>query len=48
MKKLREPTGKFYDRKLRLMLTVYNSLMDALRRKKMTTERYDDLITVEL
>lgn len=47
-KKLREPTGKFYDRKLRSMLTVYNSLMDALRRKKMTTELYEDLITVEL
>lgn len=47
-KKIRESTGKFYDRKLRMMLRVYNSLVDALRRKMMTPERYEDLITVEL
>lgn len=46
--KFREPMGKFYDQKLRVIMRVYNSLLDSLRRKKMLAERYEDLITVEL
>lgn len=48
IQKLRDPIGKFYDQKLRSLLRVYNTLLDALRRKKMSTEHYGDLITVEL
>lgn len=49
MRKLRgSATGKFYDYKLRKLLKIYESLMDALRRKKMSDEHYEDLITVEL
>jgi hypothetical protein len=48
VKKLREKTGKFYDRKLQMLLKVYNSMLDALRRKKMSMSYYEDLITVEL
>lgn len=48
VKNLREPTGRFYDRKLRLMMRVYNTLLDTLRRRKISVETYKDLITVEL
>lgn len=48
IQKLRDPIGKFYDQKLRSMLSVYNMMLDALRRKKMPTEQFEDLITVEL
>ena len=44
----REPTGKFYDQTTRLVVRVYNSLMNSLRRKKMSPEAFNDLITVEL
>lgn len=48
MKTRREPTGRFYDRKLRLMMSVYNNLSDTLRRRKISAETCEDLITVEL
>lgn len=48
VKKLREKTGKFYDRKLRALLKVYNGLMDILKQKKMSKLHHDDFITVEL
>lgn len=48
LKKLREKTGKFYDRKLQMWLKVYNSLLDALRRNKPSKLYHKDLITVEL
>lgn len=48
MKKLREKTGNFYDKKLHALLKVYNRLLDFLKRKKMAKLYYDDLITVEL
>lgn len=48
IRKLREKTGKFYDVKLREMFKLYNSLMDSLRRRKMTAARYEDLTTVKL
>ena len=48
VKNLREPTGRFYDRKLRLMMTVYNKILETLRRRKISLETFEDLITVEL
>lgn len=48
IQKLRDPTGRFYDQKLRSLMRVYNTLLDALRRRKMTTSQFEDLITVEL
>lgn len=47
IKKQRVPTGRFYDQKVRAMIKVYDSLVDSLRRKKMNTKSFDDLITVE-
>jgi hypothetical protein len=46
MKKLREPTGKFYDQKLRALMEVYNSLDDKLRRENISVGRREDLMTV--
>lgn len=43
---IREPIGHYFDRKLQLMLKVYNSLCDKIRRKKVSHETLDDLITV--
>lgn len=43
---LREPIGYYFDRKLQLMLEVYNSLCDKIRRKKVSQPTLDDLITV--
>lgn len=48
IKILREPTGRFYDRKLRLIMKVYNLMLDTLRRRKISAEIYEDLLTVEL
>lgn len=47
IKKQRVPTGRFYDQKVRAMVKVYNSLVDSLRRKKMDSKSFNDLITVE-
>jgi hypothetical protein len=46
--KLRVPIGKFYDDKLRFMMKVYESLEDALRRRKVSEEHLNDLFTVVL
>lgn len=46
--KIRQPTGKFYDQKLRFMMKVYESLEDSLRRRKMSSTRYEDLLTVNI
>jgi len=43
---IREPTGRFYDQKLRFMMKVYESLEDTLRRKKVSSSHLQDLITV--
>ena len=43
---VREPTGRFYDKKLRFMMKVYESLEDTLRRKKVSSSHLQDLITV--
>lgn len=48
VKPLREPTGKFYDRKLRFMMKVYESLEETLRRRKVSAERLSELTTVVL
>lgn len=48
IKQRREKTGHFYDVMTRVLLKIYNSLMDSLRRRKMTEARYEDLLTVEL
>ncbi|CAG9804934.1 unnamed protein product [Chironomus riparius] len=42
----REPTGRFYDQKLRFMMKVYESLEDTLRRKKVSSSNLQDLITI--
>lgn len=44
---IREPIGLYFERKLHLMLKVYNSLCDKIRRKKVSHETLDDLITVK-
>lgn len=44
--KLREPIGKYFDKKLKLMMIVYNSLCDKIRRKEVSQQTLDDLITV--
>lgn len=46
MQKLQEPIGKFFDQKLRLLIKVYNSLSDTIRRRKVSSTRYEDLLTV--
>lgn len=44
--KLREPIGKFYDKKLRLLIKVYNSLLETIRRRNVSPNHYEDLLTV--
>lgn len=43
---LREPIGNYFDRKLQLMMDVYNSLCDKIRRKRVPQKTLDELITV--
>ena len=46
MDSIREPIGRYFDRKLQIMLKVYNSLCDKIRRQKVSKRTLDDLITV--
>lgn len=43
---LREPIGHYFDKKVQLMMKVYNSLCDKIRRKKVSQKTLDELITV--
>ncbi|KAG5679973.1 hypothetical protein PVAND_009508 [Polypedilum vanderplanki] len=43
IRQIREPTGKFYDKKLNFFMRVYESLEETLRKQKVSDEYLEDL-----